>query len=129
MSDNPSNKTWQVGSINKKVIELTGVSIQDGAPIIIGEQNILHMKNDHPLDYEKYGSKIEEILSDPTYIAKHPAKDSIEYIKVYTDNNDEHALVAVRITGKGTYFARTLFIMSDEKIERYKEKGAFKSYI
>lgn len=117
----------QIGVINKRVIDLTGVSIPPGTPIIIGDQNVDHMKNDHPDDFVKYSSDISEILNNPTYIAKHPAKDSIEYIKVYSNNND-HVLVAVRVSGKGTYFARTLFVMSQDKIEKYKEKGAFMEY-
>ena len=74
------------------------------------------------------GEKISEILSNPDYIAKHPRKDSIEYIKVFRDEKDNHVLVAVRATARGMVYARTLFVMNDEKVRKYQEKNALKPY-
>jgi hypothetical protein len=73
-----------VGRINKRVIELLDLNeIEPGLPILLGESNIQHMQASHPYDYEKYRKYLSEILSNPTYVAKHPKKDSIEYIKVF----------------------------------------------
>lgn len=113
-----------VGYLDNRIIELLGLSLKDGMPILLGDSNIEHMKRNHPKDYEKYGARINEILSYPDYVAKHPEKDSIEYIKVF----DEHVLIAVRITNNGTLFTKTLFAMTETKIEKYKKKGAFKKY-
>lgn len=99
----------------------------EGLPILIGDQNIAHMKKAHPEDYAQYGHKIEEILSSPTYVAKHPRKSSIEYVKVYEVEND-YVLVAVWASGRGVLFARTLFVMSNKKIKKYFSKNAFKRY-
>lgn len=122
-------KPEKVGEIDEVVIKILNLSVEPNAPIFVGEQNIQHMKDEHPEDFEKYGGKIAEILNNPDYVAKHPRKPSIEYIKVYYDEEkDERVLVAVRATTRGIHFARTLFVMSDEKVEKYDKKGAFHEY-
>lgn len=122
-------KPEKVGEIDEVVIKILNLSIGPNAPIFVGEQNIQHMIDKHPEDFSKYGGKIAEILENPDFVAKHPKKDSIEYIKVYFDEEkDERVLVAVRATTRGIHFARTLFVMSDEKVKKYKEKGAFHEY-
>jgi len=40
----------------------------------------------------------------------------------------KHVLLAVRVSGKGVYFARTLFVMSEEKVRKYREKNALFLY-
>ncbi len=122
-------KTKQIGEVNQSVINMLGLALDEAKPILIGETNIAHMKKEHPEDFEKYGDKVAEIINTPDYVAKHPSKDSIEYIKVYYDEEKEkRVLVAVRATGGGTFYARTLFVMADKKVERYKEKDAFHKY-
>ncbi|KRQ86912.1 hypothetical protein ABG79_01403 [Caloramator mitchellensis] len=117
-----------VGFLNKKIIDMLGIDIKEGTEIILGESNIEHMKIKHPNDYQKYGDKIIEIINTPTYVCKHPKKDSIEFIKVFINENNDHVLVAVRASGKGILYVRTLFVMSLDKVEKYKSKGAFKYY-
>lgn len=117
-----------VGKITQKVIDTFNLRLAEGQPIFCGQSNKDHMKNEHPEDFEKYGDKIEEIIENPDFIAKHPQKDSIEYIKIYKDNNNDHVLVAVRATGAGTLFARTLFVMDSSKVNRYVSKNALKAY-
>lgn len=86
------------------------------------------MQAEHPTDFAKYGSKINEIIASPDYICKHPKKDSIEYVKVFQDETNEHVLVAVRASGSGVLFARTLFVMDTVKVQAYQGKNAFKPY-
>ena len=117
-----------VGTLTEKVINTFGLSLTAGQPIICGESNRSHMKSEHPEDFELYGDKIAEIIRDADFIAKHPKRDSIEYIKIYKDHNDDHVLVAVRATGSGNLFARTVFVMDDEKVDKYTRFGAFKPY-
>lgn len=122
-------KPEKVGEIDEIVIRLLNLSLKPNKPIFIGEQNLQHIKDRHPEDFEKYGEKISEILTNPDYVAKHPRKDSIEYIKVYYDEEQsDHVLVAVRATTRGINFARTLFVMSEEKVKMYEEKGALHEY-
>lgn len=122
-------KPEQVGVINQQVIKKLGLSIKENTPIMLGETNIEHMKSEHPDDFEKYFNQLKNILSAPDYIAKHPKKPSIEYIKVfYDEDKKDYVLVAVRASNRGVFYARSLFIMSDEKVEKYRKKGALIEY-
>lgn len=114
----------QIGKVTKKTSELLGLDYQDEKPIFIGEANIAHMKEEHPEDYKKYGSKISEIIVNPTYLARNEKKKSIEYIKEYKVDN-EYVLVAVRVSNNDVHFARTMYVMVDEKVERYKRHNYF----
>lgn len=117
----------QIGKVDKRVIELLNLYIEEGLPIILGDSNIEHMKRQHLEDYNKYGDDIEEIINNPTYVAKNPNQGSIEYIKEYKIDND-FVLVAVRISNKGTMFAKTLFRMTERKKNIYLKKGYAKKY-
>lgn len=120
-------KPEKVGTIDEIVISILNLSLDHDTPILLGETNLEHMKSEHPEDFEKYGSKLGEILQDPDYVAKHPRKDSIEYIKKYYDEDKgDYVLVAVRASKTGIYYARTLFVMGDEKVRKYNEKNALK---
>ncbi len=76
----------------------------------------------------KIWDHIADIIREPDYIAKHPLKPSIEYIKVFTEKNGDHVLVVVRASGSGTLFIRTLFVMDSKKVAKYHDKSAFISY-
>lgn len=122
------SKCAVVGKLSRKVIDTFKLGLKENQDILCGESNREHMQEEHPNDYKIYGDKIEEIINDPDYIAKHPKKDSsIEYIKRYKSGK-EYVLVAVRASGKGVLFARTLFIMDDEKVDKYNEKNALIPY-
>ena len=114
----------KIGEISDNVIEILKLEENIKKDIYISESNIEHIKNNHLEDYNKYGNKISDIIMNPTYIARHPKKDSIEYIKKYLIE-DEHVLVAVRVTSKGVNFVRTMFVMSQNKIDKYKNGGHF----
>lgn len=119
----------KVGKIDDVVISVLNLSLDPETPIFLGESNLQHMKNEHPEDFEKYGDQLEDILTSPDYVAKHPNKDSIEYIKVfYDETQQENVLVAVRASQRGIYYARSLFVMNDEKVKKYKAKNALNKY-
>lgn len=105
----------KVGEIKNRVVQLLNLPIKPGTPIYIGQTNIEHIKREHPDAFEKYFDKLPEIIESPDYVAKHPNKDSIEFIKIYED----HVLVAVRVSQHGVLYARTLFIMSKAKVQKY----------
>lgn len=111
----------KIGTVNKKVIQLLNLKYKEECPIYIGENNIKHMQKEHPEDYNLYGKYIKDIINNPTYVAKNPKQESIEYIKEYKVNN-KFVLVAVRTTNNGIMFARTLFVMSERKKNIYLEK-------
>ena len=111
----------QIGILKKNVIDALGLSI-DEKPIFMGDQNIDHMKNTHPEDFKKYSDDISDIIQNPTYVSLHPNNNSIQYIKEYI-REGKHILLAVRASGKGIFFARTLFEMTETKFNNYKNSG------
>lgn len=120
-------KTWEIGILSARVVDLLDSDYIVDSPIYIGEENIEKIKNKHPKDYEKYGHDIGRIISSPDYIVKHPQDSSIQYVRVYKKEND-YVMVAVRVSGGGELFVRTLFVMAEEKIFKYWIKNVFKSY-
>ena len=99
----------QIGKVSKKVIKILNLQYDEEQPIFIGEANINHMKEEHPSDFAKYGADIEDIINNPTYLARNEKKKSIEFIKRYkVDNN--YVLVAVRVSSNNVHFARTMYV-------------------
>ena len=117
----------QIGMVNYKVIELLDLNYKEELPIFLGDSNIEHMKKQHFEDYEKYGEDIKNIINNPTYVARNPNQDSIEYRKEDKIDN-AFVLVAVRISSKGTMFAKTLFTMTERKKNIYLKNGYAKKY-
>ena len=52
-------------------------------------------------------------------------KKSIEFIKEYKTKNEEYVLIAVRVSNNNVHFARTMYIMADEKVNRYFKHNYF----
>ena len=103
-----------IGQIDQSVIDLLGLPISSGAPIIIGPLNEKHMIDEHCENYIKYFGEIGSILKNPDYVIPHKT-GSLQYVKVF----DEHVMVAVRLSSNGVYFARSLYVMSQEKVDRW----------
>ena len=76
----------QIGLVNKKIIKLLGLDYAKEEPIFIGDANIKHMQEEPPLDFEKYGKDIENIISNTTYLARNEKKKSIEFIKKVSED-------------------------------------------
>jgi hypothetical protein len=124
--DNP--KIYQIGELKQKVINILKLDL-NVCPIYIGSDNIDHMKSEHPNDYALYGSDINNILENPTYVSKHPIDDdgSIHYIKIYTPSND-YVKVVVRSSKGNKLFVRSLFVISKQNIHQYWTKHALRTY-
>lgn len=114
----------QVGIVSNKIIKILGLNYEKEQPIFIGEANINHIKSQHPKDFEKYGCEIKEIIKNPTYLARNEKKKSIEFIKKYKIDN-EFVLVAVRVSGNDVHFVRTMYVMANEKVEKYFKHNYF----
>ncbi len=110
--------TKKIGCLTAKYIEVLGISMEP-SPILIGPTNEQHMISEHPDDYSKYFDKISKILGEPDYIGKHPSNNSLKFIKTY----DEHVLVAVRVSGGGNLFARSMYVINTDKLKHYIESG------
>lgn len=121
MSKASRNGTWKIGVIESGIVNRLGLSIEPNSEILFGETNLLHIQTRHPNDYINHGDKMAEILNNPDYVSVNPRDDSIRYIKKY----DENVLVAVRLTLNKQVFVRSLFVITDSKIEHYKKSTNF----
>jgi hypothetical protein len=80
------------------------------------------MRTDHPLDFEQFFDYLPLIIREPDYVAAHPNGVSIEFIKLFREN-DQTVLVAVRASSSGLLYARSLYEISREKLEHYTASG------
>lgn len=114
-----------VGSISQNVIQLLGLHADAGTPIYLGESNVQHMIQRHPDDYLKYGERIPDILNSPDYVGMNPSDGSIEYVKEFLIEG-EYVKVAVRISGTGKYYARSLYVLNPNRVRNFVAKGTLK---
>lgn len=115
----------EVGHLSASVIELLELQLEENQPIYIGDSNISHMKRKHPADYERYGSYISDILLSPDYVGENPTDGSIEYVKEFLVD-DEFVKVAVRLSGGGVLYARSLYVLNHNRVVNFIKKGTLK---
>ena len=77
----------------------------------------------------------EKIVTSINYMRNHwkvkfkkSKKKSIEFIKEYKTQSDDYVLIAVRVSNNGVHFARTMYIMADEKVEKYLKHDYFHKF-
>ena len=114
-----------VGKVSNRVSELLGLSEPLDPNIYLGPSNLEHMKTSHPEDFEKYGAELIHILAYPDYVGMNPIDNSIEYVKEFLIDGD-YVKVAVRLSGKGLYFARSLYVLNPRRVHNYISKGTLK---
>lgn len=115
----------KVGTLSARVISLLGLSQKQDQAILLGASNITHMKEKHPNDYQKYGKYIPQILSQPDYVGQNPKDGSIEYVKEFKVNND-FVKVAVRVSGQGKLYARSLYVLKPSRVQNFIKAGTLK---
>ena len=115
----------EVGKLSPRVVALLGSSLQPNQPIYLGPSNIAHMQNRHPADYAKYGQYLPQILATPEYVGENPKDGSIEYVKDFQING-EYVKVAVRLSGSGTLYARSLYVLNSNRVNNFIQKGTLK---
>lgn len=116
----------QVGTITQNIINTLGLTnIKPNTPILLGNTNIQHMQTSHPTDYQKYGSHLKNILSSPDYVGVNKKDNSIEYVKEFKIEN-EFVKVAVRISLNGNVFARSIYILNNNRVNNFINKGTLK---
>ena len=117
--------TTEVGKLSARVASLLGLHLQENQPILLGDSNITHMLNRHPADYAKYGQYIPLILASPDYVGQNPKDGSIEYVKDFQING-EYVKVAVRLSGGGALYARSLHVLKPNRVQNFIAKGTLK---
>ena len=115
----------QVGRVNEYVDILLGIQVTGDRAIHMGMTNIQHMVNSHPDDYATYGKDIPIILASPDYVGLNPKDGSIEYVKEYVVKG-EHVKVAVRLSGNGVFFARSIYVLNPQRVASFVKKGTLK---
>lgn len=83
------------------------------------------MQTSHPADYQKYGSYIANILCSPDYVGINKKDNSLEYVKEFEIDN-EFVKVAVRISLNGNVFARSMYILNNNRVKNFITKGTLK---
>lgn len=121
----PAQGNQKVGKLSARVISLLGLSQKQDQPILLGASNIAHMQAKHPADYQKYGQYIPHILSQPDYVGQNPKDGSIEYVKEFKVNND-FVKVAVRISGQGNLYARSVYVLKPNRVQNFIQAGTLK---
>ena len=115
----------KVGKLSARVVSLLGLSQKQDQPILLGASNIAHMQAKHPADYQKYGKYIPQILAQPDYVGQNPKDGSIEYVKEFKVNND-FVKVAVRISGQGKLYARSVYVLNPTRVHNFIKAGTLK---
>lgn len=103
---------------SEQIVTLLNLNIKASTDIFIGSQNIEHIKSNHPHDYHYYGCFLEEIIQFPDYVGFSKKNNSIEYIKNVSIDPYVNILIAVRVSGTGRCFVKTLYNVSSESIQR-----------
>ena len=115
----------QIGKLSSQIINALSLNMPVDTPIFMGASNIAHMQNSHPADYAKYGASISDILSSPDYVGINPTDNSIEYVKEYRIDN-EFVKVAVRVSGGGNLYARSIYILNNNRTQNFIARGTLK---
>ena len=117
-----------VGTVSQKVESLLGITVPGDRSIYLGPSNVAHMKSSHPADFAKYGSQLTQILANPDYVGQNPSDGSIEYVKEYCVDN-EYVKVAVRLSKSDRYYARSLYVLNNNRVRNYIAKGTLKKVL
>lgn len=115
---------WKIATINHSFDKLFGLNIS-GNDIYIGNDTVNHIKTKHLNDYNKYFVHIEDILNTPDLIAINPKDNSLEFVKEYKIEN-EYVKVAVRVSGNGKYFVRSMYTLENSRVANFIAKGTLK---
>ena len=113
----------QVGSFSAEVLSLfPALPIAVDTPIYLSDTNVAHMQQAHPQAYQKYGVDLETILANPDYIGVNKKDFSIEFVREY-QIDDEFVKVAVRVSANGVYYARSLYVLNNNRVQNFIKKG------
>lgn len=75
-----------IGKINKNIYKCVTEDITT-EEVIITDNQINHIKNRHPNDYENFSSYFSDILSDPDFILEANKPNTAFILKLITEND------------------------------------------
>lgn len=117
------SKVDKIGKFSKKIIDLLNLDIPENTEIYIGNQNREHMEKKHSHDYYYYHHLLPNIIENLDYVGIEPKNNSIEYIKEVSIDPNVIIKIAIRVSSNGKYFVRTMYNISDHKIQSALNKG------
>lgn len=118
-------ETAKIGKITKEVINILGLDLECDTPIYIGESNYHHMLEKHKQDFIRFGTYIDNIISNPDFVGINPKDKSLEYVKEFKIE-DEFVKVAVRVSGGGNHFVRSLYVLNKNRVKKFVKAGKLK---
>jgi hypothetical protein len=111
-----------VAYISNDIISLLKLKISSQI-ILFGVSNREHIKKEHPATFAKYSQElvhtISSILQTPDFVGSRDG--AIEYIKIMPDG--EILKIAVRESKNGVFFARTLYPIQQDELNRFLAKN------
>ena len=114
-----------LGKLSHKIIRLLSLPYSTGTQIWLSKSNIEHMTSKHPGAYAIYGKDIPLIISSPEYVGISPKDGSIEFVRLNQLNGD-YVKVAVRSSGKGILFSRSIYILNSTRAINFIKYGQLK---
>ncbi|MBP1926862.1 hypothetical protein J2Z76_002732 [Sedimentibacter acidaminivorans] len=124
--DNVVENVYELGLLKLSIIELLGIEAQE-SKILISKDKITYTKK-HCKDYSCYDEfklhteAAPEIIESPDYVGIHPKGDSIVFIKEISKN----VLVAVRLSNTDKKWVKTIYPITDAKLNNYIRSGRLK---
>jgi hypothetical protein len=114
-----------IGKLSQIIIRSLSLPYPIGTPIWLSPSNIAHMTLRHPGAYSIYGKDIPLIILSPEYVGITPKDGSIEFVRQNKSNGD-HIKVAVRSSGNGVLFVRSIYIINSMRVVNFIKKGQLK---
>ncbi len=78
--------------IDKRIYHVVTPDIRTDE-VVITEEQIAHIKNNHPHDYERFSPYLEQILTQPDYILEANRPNTAMVLKEITKNNERFKLI------------------------------------
>lgn len=124
--DNINKKVYEVGTLKQDIIDMFNLNMSEKTICFSDDKITYTLKHKHKFDNEEqYKECIEstpEIIENPDYVALHPNGQSIEFIK----GMDKIMLVAVRVKRKGNLWVKSIYPISQAKLDLYIKSGTAK---
>ena len=81
-----------IGKINREIYKCVTNDIQTDE-VVITDNQIEHIKNRHPMDYEKYHGFIKQIVAEPDYILEANKPNTAFVLKQIRENGRNYQLI------------------------------------
>lgn len=119
------DKRFEVGEYIQAFNELTGQDIQCGK-IYQSSGLQTHVKKHHPDEVDLL-RHVEDVISHPDYIGKHPKEDkSVEMVK----RIDKNVMVCIKLDSKNGYlYVASVFSISESKLNNRLSSGRLKKML